>query len=282
MSNMNTYCTYLRVSTQRQGAQGLGIAAQRQMCAAFIKQNNGQHAQEFMDVESGTHRERNGLWNAIDYCKANGCSLVIAKLDRLARDVEFTFKVINTGIDIHFTDMPVVNSMILGVFASVAQYEREMISKRTKDALAAKKARGESLGGASSKWQVAFSNKSEDEKSEENARRGGTKNMKYLQSKNVQVFVRTLKKVFPLATKGDDMYLWNWDEINTKGENKFKIYSLLKDFKEIDPTLFRNWDLSEENIKTKKMQVKLAGYIDTLYKSARCASMRKIQKNESN
>ena len=69
--------------------------------------------------------------------------MVIAKLDRLARDVEFTFKVINTGVEIHFTDMPMVNTMILGVFASVAQYERELISSRTKQALAAKKARGE-------------------------------------------------------------------------------------------------------------------------------------------
>ena len=136
---MNTYCTYLRVSTQRQGAQGLGIAAQRRMCENFIKQNKGKQVQEFMDVESGTHRDRKGLWQAIDYCKENGCSLVIAKLDRLARDVEFTFKVLNTGIDIHFTDMPVVNSMILGVFAAVAQYEREMVSTRTKQALADRK-----------------------------------------------------------------------------------------------------------------------------------------------
>ena len=63
---MKQYVTYLRVSTQRQGAQGLGISAQRAMCDNFIKQNSGMHVQEFMDVESGTHRDRKGLWDAID------------------------------------------------------------------------------------------------------------------------------------------------------------------------------------------------------------------------
>ena len=93
-------------------------------------------------MESGTHRDRPGLWQAINRCKQDGSTLVIAKLDRLARDVEFTFRIMNSGIDIHFCDMPVVNTMILGVFASVAQYERELTSKRTKDALAARRERG--------------------------------------------------------------------------------------------------------------------------------------------
>ena len=85
------------------------------------------------------------MWDAISYCKENNTTLIIAKLDRLARDVEFTFKIVNTGIKIVFCDMPVVNSMILGVFASVAQYERELISQRTKAALDAKKRRGETI-----------------------------------------------------------------------------------------------------------------------------------------
>ncbi len=140
------FAVYIRVSTQKQGRSGLGLEAQRAICTSFVASTGGMILQEFKDVESGTHRDRTGLWDAIAFCKENGCTLVIAKLDRLARDVEFTFKVINSGIDIHFCDMPVVNTMILGVFASVAQYERELTSKRTKDALAAKKARGYRLG----------------------------------------------------------------------------------------------------------------------------------------
>lgn len=137
------YISYLRVSTQKQGAEGLGISAQRSMCEQFVRSKGGEIVKEFLDVESGKSRTRAELWQAIEFAKANNVPLVIAKLDRLARDVEFTFKVMNTGIEIHFTDMPVVNTMILGVFASVAQYERELISARTKAAFAAKAARGE-------------------------------------------------------------------------------------------------------------------------------------------
>lgn len=150
--SLKNYVTYLRVSTQKQGGQGLGISAQREMCSHFVEQRGGTIVREFMDVESGAHRDRKGLWSAIEYCKANGCELVIAKLDRLARDVEFVFKVVNTGIDIHFCDMPVINTMILGVFASVAQYERELICSRTKAALDAKRARGEEMGGTHGLW----------------------------------------------------------------------------------------------------------------------------------
>lgn len=136
------YISYLRVSTQKQGAEGLGISAQRSMCEQFARSNGGEIVKEFIDVESGKSRTRAELWQAIEYAKANNVPLVIAKLDRLARDVEFTFKVLNLGVEIHFCDMPVVNTMILGVFASVAQYERELISTRTKAALQAKVDRG--------------------------------------------------------------------------------------------------------------------------------------------
>ena len=238
---MKQYVTYLRVSTQRQGAQGLGISAQRNMCENFVKQNNGCHVQEFMDVESGTHRDRKGLWQAIDYCKKNGCSLVIAKLDRMSRDVEFTFKVINTGIDIHFTDMPVVNSMILGVFAAVAQYEREMVSTRTKQALAAKKERGEATGGACKKWREAFNKKSKQQKEEEQMKKGQMKRSRHQESRDIMAFAKVLSKVFPDYTDGDPSD-WDWRYINCKEPNRSNILSLMADYKEFDNTLFVKWD----------------------------------------
>ena len=137
------YITYYRVSTQKQGRSGLGLEAQRAMCRTFVDSRGGEIVHEYKDVESGKKRDRAGLWAAIEHAQREDIPLVIAKLDRLARDVEFTFKVMNTGIDIHFCDMPVVNTMVLGVFAAVAQYERELISQRTKAALQAKRARGE-------------------------------------------------------------------------------------------------------------------------------------------
>lgn len=258
---MNTYCTYLRVSTQRQGAQGLGIAAQRRMCENFIKQNNGKLIQEFMDVESGTHRDRKGLWQAIDYCKENGCSLVIAKLDRLARDVEFTFKVINTGIDIHFTDMPVVNSMVLGVFAAVAQYEREMCSTRTKQALSAKKARNEAIGGASAKWKETYNNKTQDQLAQEYTARGSSRTKRFIESRDTQAFMKILKNVFPEATQ-NDLSTWQWKEINTKNGVRQKVLSLMKDYRDIDRNLFTTWDFTD--LDSRKLQLKLASTIKNL------------------
>ena len=258
---MKQYVTYLRVSTQRQGAQGLGISAQRAMCDNFIKQNNGFHVQEFMDVESGTHRDRKGLWQAIDYCKENGCSLVIAKLDRLARDVEFTFKVINTGIDIHFTDMPVVNSMILGVFAAVAQYEREMVSTRTMQALSAKKARNEAVGGASAKWKETYNNKTQDQLAQEYTTRGSSRTKRFIESRDTQAFMKILKNVFPEATQ-NDLSTWQWKEINTKNGVRQKVLSLMKDYRDIDRNLFTTWDFTD--LDSRKLQLKLASTIKNL------------------
>lgn len=141
-------CIYVRVSTQKQNFSGLGQQAQRDICMNYIKSSGSEFITEFSDVESGKSRTRVGLMQAIDYCKKNECELVFARLDRLARDVEFTFRVINTGIKVHFCDMPQLNTLILGVMATVAQYERELISQRTKAALKAKKEKG----GTSDLW----------------------------------------------------------------------------------------------------------------------------------
>ena len=149
---MKNYAIYIRVSTKQQGSSGLGLESQLANCERFIQMEGGTKTKLFKDVDSGRNRARPGLWAAINHCEKTGDSLVIAKLDRLARDVEFTFKVINTGIDIHFADMPQVNTVILGVIASVSQYEAELISTRTKSALTAKKARGEQTGGTNELW----------------------------------------------------------------------------------------------------------------------------------
>lgn len=138
---MKVYTIYLRVSTSKQEGTHNGLDSQLSICKNYVKSVDGTVANVFQDVESGKSRTRKGLWDAIEYCKTNGTTLLIAKLDRLSRDVEFTFKIINTGIDIHFVDMPVINTMILGVFAAVAQYERELISTRTKQGLDAKRRR---------------------------------------------------------------------------------------------------------------------------------------------
>lgn len=257
MDAKKNYVTYLRVSTTKQGARGLGIDAQRKMCNDFIERNGGVCNQEFLDVESGTHRDRKGLWSAIDYCKQNDCALVIAKLDRLARDVEFTFKIINTGIEIHFTDMPQVNTMILGVFASVAQYERELISSRTKAALEAKKRRGEKLGAASDKWIAAKEAKSDSIKAQERYKQGRAKSGRYMASKDVQAFFKIIRSVFPDACIDEDKRHWRWSMINAKKENRLRIIQLIRDYKELDGSgeLFKSWNLQDMNDERIRMKI---------------------------
>lgn len=244
---MKKFASYIRVSTQKQGRSGLGLEAQRAMCNNFVAQQGGKIAQEFMDVESGSHRDRSGLWQAIDYCKRNDSPLVIAKLDRLARDVEFTFKVINTGIEIHFTDMPMVNTMILGVFASVAQYERELICTRTKAALQAKKARGEKMGAASENYKISRAACSERSRSA-----GDTRRRRILENRDTVALIRIMKQVFPRLAEIDESE-WRQTMVSTKPEYRAQIFAKMADYKAIDESglLFAEWDLSDtDNPKT--------------------------------
>ena len=260
---MKQYATYLRVSTQKQGRSGLGLESQQKTCGDFIKSNGGEKCAEFMDVESGTHRDRKGLWNAIEYCKTNGCPLVIAKLDRLARDVEFCFHVINTGIEIHFCDMPAINSLLLGVFASVAQYERELTSDRTKKALAAKKERGEATGGACKKWRESFNNKSKQKKEEEQMKKGQTKRLRHQESRDIMAFAKVLSKVFPDYTGGDPSN-WDWRCINCKEPHRTNMLCLMADYKEFDRTLFVKWNF---NLPSDDNAQKIRSYLQSFKRS---------------
>lgn len=274
---MKQYAVYIRVSTRKQGNSGLGLESQQKICGEFIKAQGGEQVAEFKDVESGTHRDRKGLLAAIDFCKRNDCALVIAKLDRLARDVEFCFKVVNTGIEIHFCDMPTLNSLLLGVFASVAQYERELTSDRTTKALAAKKARGEALGGATDAWRDAYDAKSDEQKHQEGVAKGRTKNARHMESRDVQAFLKVLKNVFPEACKGD-VTQWNWNAVNTKEENRGRILAMMRDYKELDSSLFVKWNLDTEDLLERKLQVKLAGYIASLRVSVKTSGYFKDMK----
>ena len=273
---MKQFVIYIRVSTRKQGASGLGLESQRKICTDLVKSKGGDVVAEFKDVESGTHRDRKGLLAAVDYCKNNNCALVIAKLDRLARDVEFCFKVVNTGIDIHFADMPTINTLLLGVFAAVAQYERELTSDRTVKALAAKKARGEKTGGASDAWIENYNKKSNIEKHEIGIRRGATKNERHLLSRDVQAFIKALRSVFPDACKGD-VTEWDFSAINTKETARIKLLSLMRDYKELDSTLFAKWDLSGDDLSARPLQVKLAAQIQSLRNS-----VKKLNENKDN
>ena len=141
------YISYLRVSTARQGADGLGVAAQRAAVEAWLNGGDWTLVEEFVEVESGkNHRNRPGLAKALDACRRYGAKLIISRLDRLSRDPVFLLSLRDAGIDFVAVDMPQANRLTVGIMALVAEQEREAISSRTKAALAAAKARGVKLG----------------------------------------------------------------------------------------------------------------------------------------
>ncbi len=144
---MRKFINYYRVSTQKQGRSGLGLEAQRTMCTNYLSGiSNASIIAEYVDIESGKKNDRTQLTIAINECKKHNATLLIAKLDRLSREVEFIFNLRNSGINFVCSDMPDFNTLTLGIFATIAQYERELISERTKKALAEKKKKGIKLG----------------------------------------------------------------------------------------------------------------------------------------
>jgi DNA invertase Pin-like site-specific DNA recombinase len=139
------YVTYLRVSTDRQGKSGLGLDAQRKAVADHVA-GKGEIAAEYVEIESGKKNDRPQLARALAEAKRSGAVLLIAKLDRLARNVAFIANLLEAGVEIAAADMPEANRFLLHVMAAVAEHEAQAISDRTRAALAAAKARGVALG----------------------------------------------------------------------------------------------------------------------------------------
>ena len=140
------YVAYYRVSTDRQGKSGLGLEAQRKAVADYMNGGDWELAGEYTEVESGRKANRPELAEALEACRRHKAKLVIAKLDRLARNVHFISGLMESGVDFVAVDMPEANRLTVHVLAAVAEHEREQMSARTKAALAAAKARGQKLG----------------------------------------------------------------------------------------------------------------------------------------
>jgi DNA invertase Pin-like site-specific DNA recombinase len=138
------YIAYYRVSTDRQGKSGLGLEAQQKAVSDFL--NGGDLVDEYTEVESGKRNQRPALAEALEACKRQKAKLVIAKLDRLARNLHFISGLMESKVEFICADMPEADRSFLQVAAVFAEWEGRKISERTKAALQAAKARGQKLG----------------------------------------------------------------------------------------------------------------------------------------
>ena len=143
---MKSFILYRRVSTVRQGQSGLGLESQDETVRRYVANQHGVVVGEFVEVESGKNNDRPQLTLALQECRRQKATLVVAKLDRLSRNAEFLLRLQNGNVDFVCCDCPNVDRFTVGILALVAQRERELISERTKSALAQARKRGVRLG----------------------------------------------------------------------------------------------------------------------------------------
>lgn len=140
------YVAYYRVSTQKQGRSGLGLEAQKQAVKDFLSQFGGELTAEYMEVESGKNPDRPEFTQAAEYAELTNAVLLVAKLDRLSRDLHFVTSLQKRGIRFKLCDLPEIDQLTIHILAAMAEHEAKMIATRTKQAMAQAKERGITLG----------------------------------------------------------------------------------------------------------------------------------------
>lgn len=202
---------YVRVSTQRQGQSGLGLEGQLTAINQYATGNAAETVHLYREVESGTRNDRPELAKAIAHAKRIKARLVIAKLDRLARDVHFVSGLTKSGVDFVACDNPVANKLTIHILAAVAEDEAERISQRTKAALAAAKARGTLLGSARpDHWE------GRKDRREAGAKKGAAVSKARRDAEAEPIYREAVKIIAPMVEEGASLREMV-EELNDKG-----------------------------------------------------------------
>lgn len=184
---MKTVIAYLRQSTIKQQISGLGVEAQREIIHNHLKGKS--IIAEFVETESGKKSNRPQLLAALELCRKTNSILIVAKLDRLSRNVAFTSKLLESDVEIVFCDFPQANKLVLHIIASIAEYEAGLISQRTKQSLQAKKARGVQLGKSENlmnRFEQAVCNSTKTNKAKAESNPNNMRAMALLRSLSIQ------------------------------------------------------------------------------------------------
>lgn len=270
-TKMKKYVSWRRVSTQKQNRSGLGLEAQRDIIAYFIERDGGELIADYSECYTG--KDLAGcveLRKAMAHAKAEGAVLIIAKSDRF-RNCQEALGILDAMGEggVEFCDLPHTDRFTLTLFFALAEREALIVSIRTRQALAAKKARGFALGAASEKYKQARALKDENEIKTENMERGKTRTMRHLQSRDVVAFIKVMRRVLgEELCPGENPADWAWERMSFKAGVRRDILAMMADYKSLDDTgaLFRNWDFSDFD--SRVLYNKLTSYIQALRKSA--------------
>ena len=269
---------YSRVSTSQQT-----LEQQERTVYEWLKLHN-MHVDEVVSdcgISGGVSYADRDLGKVLLPKTQEGDMIIVSEISRLGRSMFDLSKLIHTelkprklrlvvcnmSIDLRCDKLTAIDELILNNFSFAAQLEKQLIQERTLSALAVKKQQGVKLGGSSQKWLESFNKKSKEQIDKEYMIKGKMKNERYLESKDVTVFLKIIKNVFPNACKYDDARDWDWSKVTTRGDYRARILGMMKDYKELDEsgTLFARWDFTD--LSSEKLRVRLCGNIQNVRKS---------------
>lgn len=240
------FISWRRVSTAKQRGSHLGLEAQKSIIDFFVEREKGELIADYEECHSGTDLAGcTELKKAKAHCKRTGATLIIAKTDRCRDTIEALQLYEEMNGHIYFCDLPHTDKFTLTLFFSLAEREAMIVSLRTKQALAALKARGDvKLGAANEKFKTNRANKEKEVLLNQYNKMSNTKRTRYQSSRKVTAFLRILQQIFPDATTNEDPHKWEWKSITTKGDNKDNILKMMKTMRDLDDSghLWHKWD----------------------------------------
>lgn len=264
------FVSYRRVSTSKQLRSGLGLQAQKNIIDYFVKSENGELIADFEECYTGTELANCvQLQRAIDLCKRENATLIIAKTDRFRNTIEALQIMDAVGEkNIFFCDLPQTDRFTLTLFFAISEREALLISLRTKQALQAKKERGEKLGRAASKYTI------NEEKQQEGAIKSAkTRNENNIKSNDFLAFCRILKRTYDMLNKlssNDDLFMLKWNDYKSdflKSITKDSLFVVLKNMKEVNEdnsNLFANYNLDDSNYMLRIIRAKINNVFRTI------------------
>jgi len=259
------FISWRRVSTAKQRGSHLGLEAQKSIIDFFIEREKGELIADYEECHSGTDLAGcTELKKAKAHCKRIGATLIIAKTDRCRDTIEALQLYEEMNGHIYFCDLPHTDKFTLTLFFSLAEREAMIVSLRTKQALAALKARGDvKLGAANEKFKANRANKDKEVLLNQYNKMGNTKRTRFQESRKTQAFLRILQQVFPDATTNEDPHKWEWKLITTKGDNKDNILKMMKTMRDLDDSghLWHKWDFDADE---RLQQQRLAAHMHSI------------------